>query len=211
MAPNSSVLVCVPSRYAGILTTHLLQRTNIVFVFAFACWVGLLQIKFEPVHSQTLSQWHQWPPSPLSSCRERNYVRQKIVTDVQCKAFIGSADLAMHLLLSSKHNRHISAEIKKRFLCKSETLCPTSALSHEMSLWNKLFKLNVVPPDFSSMKLWGSFMIFVFFSKPNHILKLPSTRNAPSPLLVSGSKWEGLIAILSLKNIFPWLSLSFKL
>merc|ERR1712107_702696 len=36
--------VCVPSRYAGILTTHLLQRTNIVFVFAFVCWVGLLQI-----------------------------------------------------------------------------------------------------------------------------------------------------------------------
>ena len=141
------LLVCVPSRYAGILTTPFLQRTNIVFVFAFACWVGLLQIKFEPVHSQTLSQRHQ-PPSPLSSCRERNYVRQKIVTDVQCKAFIGSADLAMHLLLSSKHNRHISAEIKKRFLCKSETLCPTSALSHEMSLWNKLFKLNVVSPDF---------------------------------------------------------------
>ena len=128
------------------------------------------------------------PLPPLIS-RERNHVRQKIVTDVQCKAFIGSADLAMHLLLSSKHNRHISAEIRNRFLCKSETLCPTSALSHEMSLWNKLFKLNVVPPDFSSMKLWGSFMIFVFFSKPNHILKLPSTRNTPSPLLVSGSKW----------------------
>ena len=144
------LLVCVPSRYAGILTTPFLQRTNIVFVFAFACWVGLLQIKFEPVHSQTLPQRHQ-PPS-LSSSRERNYVRQKIVTDVQCKAFIGSADLAMHLLLSSKHNRHISAEIKKRFLCKSETLCPTSALSHEMSLWNKLFKLNVLPLDFSSMK-----------------------------------------------------------
>ena len=87
------------------------------------------------------------PPSPLSSCRERNHVRQKIVTDVQCKAFIGSADLAMHLLLSSKHNRHISTEIRNRFLCKSETLCPTSALSHEMSLWNKLFKLNVVPSD----------------------------------------------------------------
>ena len=151
------------------------------------------------------------PPSPLSSCRERNHVRQKIVTDVQCKAFIGSADLAMHLLLSSKHNRHISAEIKNRFLCKSETLCPTSALSHEMSLWNKLFKLNVVPPDFSSMKLWASFMIFVFFSKPNHILKLPSTRNTPSPLLVSGSKWGRFVAILSLKNIFSWLSLNFKL
>ena len=189
---------------------HLLQRTNIVFVFAFACWVGLLQIKFEPVHSQILSPMAP-PPSPLSSCRERNYVRQKIVTDVQCKAFIGSADLAMHLLLSSKHNRHISAEIKKRFLCKSETLCPTSALSHEMSLWNKLFKLNVVPPDFSSMKLWGSFMIFVFFSKPNHILKLPSTKNAPYPILVNGSKWKWFIAILSFKNIFPWHSLSFRL
>ena len=150
------------------------------------------------------------PPSPLSSCRERNHVRQKIVTDVQCKAFIGSADLAMHLLLSSKHNRHISAEIKNRFLCKSVTLCPTSALSHEMSLWNKLFKLNVFPSDFSSMKLWCSFMILVF-SMSNHILKLPSARNAPSPLLVSGSKWGRFVAILSLKNIFSWLSLNFKL
>ena len=72
--------VCVPSRYAGILTTHLLQRTNIIFVFAFACWVGLLQIKFEPVHSQPLSQWHRPPPPSHHAENETTFVRKSSPT-----------------------------------------------------------------------------------------------------------------------------------
>merc|ERR1712107_801542 len=80
--------VCVPSRYAGILTTHLLQRTNIVFVFAFACWVGLLQIKFEPVHSQTLSQWHRPLPHLIM---QRTKPRSSENRRRSMQGFIGSA------------------------------------------------------------------------------------------------------------------------